>query len=204
VSAINLRADGAGTTFTLDFSGEKVETRLPILGEHMVANAALAACMGWRHGISPADIAEALSNAKLTGGRVEPKVVHGICFIDDSYNANPDSMIAGLRTLATLDTKGRRVAVLGRMGELGDLAEAEHKRVGEFAASLDLDALCTVGGSDAEWISGAAKGMRALHFPDHAACAAHLREVLREGDLVLLKGSRSASMEKVLTHFQAS
>jgi UDP-N-acetylmuramoyl-tripeptide--D-alanyl-D-alanine ligase len=204
VSASNLRADGTGTTFTLDFSGEKVETRLPILGEHMVANAALAACMGWRYGISPADIADALSNAKLTGGRVEPKVVHGVRFIDDSYNANPDSMIAGLRTLATLEGKGHRVAVLGRMGELGAIAEAEHKRVGEFAASLDLTALCTVGGHEAEWISSAAKGLHTRHFSDHAACAAHLREVLREGDLVLLKGSRSAGMEKVLTHFQAS
>lgn len=203
VRATNLRADGTGTTFTLDFSGEKVETRLPILGEHMVGNAALAACMGWRHGISPADIAEALSSAKLTGGRVEPKIVHGIRFIDDSYNANPDSMIAGLRTLANLEATGRRVAVLGRMGELGALAEAEHKRVGEFAASLDLTALCTVGGSDAEWISSAAaKGLHTRHFPDHAACAAHLREVLREGDLVLLKGSRSAGMEKILQHLQ--
>jgi UDP-N-acetylmuramoyl-tripeptide--D-alanyl-D-alanine ligase len=202
VAATHLRADGTGTTFTLDFSGEKVETRLPILGDHMVGNAALAACVGWRHGISPADIADALSNAKLSGGRVEPKIVHGVRFIDDSYNANPDSMIAGLRTLATLEGKGRRVAVLGRMGELGDLAEAEHKRVGEFAASLNLTALCTVGGHEAEWISSAAEGLHTRHFSDHAACATHLREVLREGDLVLLKGSRSAGMEKVLTHFQ--
>jgi UDP-N-acetylmuramyl pentapeptide synthase len=133
---------------------------------------------------------------------VEPKIVHGVRFIDDSYNANPDSMIAGLRTLATLEGKGRRVAVLGRMGELGDLAEAEHKRVGEFAASLNLTALCTVGGHEAEWISSAAEGLHTRHFSDHAACATHLREVLREGDLVLLKGSRSAGMEKVLTHFQ--
>lgn len=204
VSATNLRADGAGTTFTLDFSGEKVEARLPILGEHMVGNAALAACMGWRYGITPADIADALSHAKLTGGRVEPKIIGGVCFIDDSYNANPDSMMAGLRTLAALDAKGRRVAVLGRMGELGSIAEAEHRRVGEFAATLRLDALCTVGGHEAGWISTAAKSLPALHFSDHAACAAHLRDVLREGDVVLLKGSRSAGMEKVLTHFQAS
>jgi UDP-N-acetylmuramoyl-tripeptide--D-alanyl-D-alanine ligase len=93
VAASNLRADATGTSFTLDFSGEKVETRLPILGEHMVGNAALAACMGWRQGIAPADVADALNQAKLTGGRVEPKVVNGVRFIDDSYNANPDSMI---------------------------------------------------------------------------------------------------------------
>jgi UDP-N-acetylmuramoyl-tripeptide--D-alanyl-D-alanine ligase len=204
VSASNLRVDGTGTTFTLDFGGEKVETRLPILGEHMVGNAALAACMGWRQGIAPADIADALNQAKLTGGRVEPKVVNGVRFIDDSYNANPDSMIAGLRTLSTLgDEKSRRVAVLGRMGELGPIAEAEHRRVGEFAGSLKLDAVFSVGGGEAEWITEASKDIPSEHFPDHATCAARLREWLREGDVVLLKGSRSARMEQVLTHFSA-
>ena len=207
VSASNLRADATGTTFTLDFGGEKVETRLPILGEHMVGNAALAACMGWRQGIAPADIADALNQAKLTGGRVEPKIVDGIQFIDDSYNANPDSMIAGLRTLSGLG-KARRVAVLGRMGELGGIAQAEHRRVGEFAASLDLTAVFTVGGDEAALISDAAaranSTLQARHFPDHASCAARLREWLREGDVVLLKGSRSARMEQVLTHFSAS
>lgn len=203
VSASNLRADMTGTTFTLDFSGEKVETRLPILGEHMVGNAALAACMGWRQGVAPTDIAEALHQSKLTGGRVEPKVINGIQFIDDSYNANPDSMIAGLRTLSTLG-KARRVAVLGRMGELGAIAEAEHRRVGEFAGSLKLDAVFSVGGSEAAWITEASQAVPSEHFPDHAACAAHLRAWLGEGDVVLLKGSRSARMEQILTHFSAS
>lgn len=205
VAASNLRADATGTTFTLDFGGEKVETHLPILGEHMVGNAALAACMGWRQGIAPADIADALNQAKLTGGRVEPKVVRGIQFIDDSYNANPDSMIAGLRTLSTLGTgAGRRVAVLGRMGELGAIAETEHRRVGEFAGSLKLDAVFSVGGSEAAWITESSKAVSSEHFPDHSTCAARLREWLREGDVVLLKGSRSARMEQVLTHFSAS
>lgn len=209
VIATDLRADATGTTFTLDFSGEKVETRLPILGEHMVGNAALAACMGWRQGISPADIAEALNQAKLTGGRVEPKVVNGVRFIDDSYNANPDSMIAGLRTLGALGEKhSRRVAVLGRMGELGAIAQSEHRRVGEFAGSLQLDAVFSVGGDEAALISASAahtgSALETAHFLDHAACAARLREWLREGDVVLLKGSRSARMEQVLTHFSAS
>lgn len=205
VSASNLRADPTGTTFTLDFGGEKVETHLPVLGEHMVGNAALAACMGWRQGIAPADVADALNKAKLTGGRVEPKVVRGVQFIDDSYNANPDSMIAGLRTLSALGgEKSRRVAVLGRMGELGAIAEAEHRRVGEFAGSLKLDAVFSVGGNEAAWITEASKAVSSEHFPDHATCAARLREWLREGDVVLLKGSRSARMEQVLTHFSAS
>ena len=208
VTACDLRADGTGTTFTLDFSGEKIETRLPVLGEHMVANAALAACIGWRHGIAPADIADALSSAKLTRGRLEPKVIHGIRFIDDAYNANPGSMIAGLRTLATLDGTGRRVAVLGRMGELGEIAEAEHRRVGEFAASLGLTAVFSVGGDEAAWIteaSGKASNtVQSRHFKTHADCADCLRGWLREGDLVLLKGSRSTRMEQILTHFQTT
>ena len=205
VTALNLRADATGTTFTLDFGGEKVEPRLPILGEHMVGNAALAACMGWRHGVAPDEIADALNHARLTGGRVEPKVVNGIQFIDDSYNANPDSMIAGLRTLSTLGSFGsRRVAVLGRMGELGATAETEHRRVGEFAGSLKLDAVFSVGGDEAAWITEASKAVTSEHFPDQAACAARLREWLREGDVVLHKGSRSARMEQVLTHFSAS
>jgi len=205
VSASDLRADATGTSFTLDFGGEKIETRLPVLGEHMVGNAALAACMGWCQGIAPADIADALNHAKLTGGRLEPKLVKGVRFIDDSYNANPDSMFAGLRTLSTLgDEKSRRVAVLGRMGELGPIAEAEHRRVGEFAGSLRLDAVFSVGGGEAAWITDASKAVSSEHFPDHAACAARLREWLREGDVVLLKGSRSSRMEQVLTHFSAS
>jgi UDP-N-acetylmuramoyl-tripeptide--D-alanyl-D-alanine ligase len=205
VSASNLRADAAGTTFMLDFGGEKLEMRLPLLGEHMVGNAALAACMGWRQGIAPADIADALNGAKLTGGRLEPKLVKGVRFIDDSYNANPDSMIAGLRTLSALGgEKSRRVAVLGRMGELGPTAEAEHRRVGEFAGSLKLDAVFSVGGAEAGWITEASKAVSSEHFPDHAACAARLREWLREGDVVLLKGSRSSRMEQILTHFSAS
>ncbi|MDZ4289524.1 MAG: UDP-N-acetylmuramoyl-tripeptide--D-alanyl-D-alanine ligase [Prosthecobacter sp.] len=204
VRAFDLRAGPGGTTFNLDFAGETVETFLPVIGDHMVGNAALAACMGWAHGIAPAEIADALSHAKLTGGRMETKTVNGILFIDDSYNANPDSMRAGLATLAQVNGTGRRVAVLGRMGELGNLAAIEHRRVGEFAASLGLSGVYSVG-EEGALITDAARDVgqeESRNFSDHATCAAHLREILREGDAVLLKGSRSAAMEKVLFHFQ--
>jgi len=203
VIASNLKPTTDGTAFTLDFSGERFDAFLPIPGEHMVANAALAAAAGWQSGISAADATAALRDVALTKGRLETKHIAGITFLDDSYNANPDSMIAGLRTLSTLG-KARRVAVLGRMGELGAIAEAEHRRVGEFAGSLKLDAVFSVGGNEAAWITEASKAVPSEHFPDHAACAARLREWLREGDVVLLKGSRSARMEQVLTHFSAS
>jgi UDP-N-acetylmuramyl pentapeptide synthase len=91
------------------------------------------------------------------------------------------------------------------MGELGPHAATGHAQVGEFAASLGLDGLFTVGSSDAARITDAARSASSTsvaHFPDHASCAAHLRELLLPGDLVLLKGSRSSAMEKILTHFQ--
>jgi UDP-N-acetylmuramoyl-tripeptide--D-alanyl-D-alanine ligase len=204
VRATDLRAGPSGTTFTLDFAGETVETFLPIMGEHMVGNAALAACMGWAHGIPPGEIAAALREAKLTGGRMETRTIEGILFINDSYNANPDSMKAGLTTLARAGNEGRKIAVLGRMGELGADAPAQHRQVGEFAAALGLSAIYSVGDEGASITDAATDaGHRdSRNFSSHEACAAHLREILREGDAVLLKGSRSAAMEKVLSHFQ--
>ena len=204
VRAFDLRSNAEGTAFKLDFAGEIVETFLPIIGDHMVGNAALAACMGWAQGIAPADIAEALRNAKLTGGRMETKSVDGIHFIDDSYNANPDSMKAGLTALAALQNSGRKIAVLGRMGELGVHAVEGNRDVGRHAAAVALDAVFTLG-DEAALISDAAKtaGLsETRNFGTHEACAAHLKSILQPGDAELLKGSRSTGMEKVLSHFQ--
>ncbi len=206
VAAHDLKASAEGTSFTLDFSGTRTDAFLPVPGVHMVANATLAAAAAWKAGISPQDIAAALSSAKLTKGRLETKHVNGVVFLDDSYNANPDSMKAGLRTLADLSSAGRRIAVLGRMGELGVHAEEGHREVGRFAAGLNVDALFSVG-AEASLITEAAATNPALdthHFPTHEACADHLRTHLRAGDLVLLKGSRSAGMERVLSLYQTS
>ncbi len=205
IAALDLDQRADGTSFTLDFGGERVATFLPIPGQHMVGNAALAAATGWKHGIAPEVIGDALRNVTLTGGRLETKTINGITFLDDSYNANPDSMRAGLQTLSSINTNGRRVAVLGRMGELGIHAEPEHRALGEFAARTHLNALFTVGDNESSLISTAASSsLTTQHFASHSDCAAHLRAFLAPGDTVLLKGSRSAGMEKVLTHFRAS
>jgi UDP-N-acetylmuramoyl-tripeptide--D-alanyl-D-alanine ligase len=88
------------------------------------------------------------------------------------------------------------------MGELGRHAEAAHREIGDYCAALKLDALYTVG-NDAQLISSHA-ALESHHFDNHAACAAALHHSLRAGDLVLLKGSRSAAMEQILTHFHTS
>lgn len=203
VRARDLKAVGNGTEFTLDFAGESLSAFLPVAGEHMVANATLAACLGWRYGVSPSEIVEALGSVRLTGGRMEVKEVRGIRFIDDSYNANPDSMRAGLKTLAAAETSGRKVAVLGGMGELGDHAESGHHGVGELAGALHLDGVFSVGsGGHSSLISSSANGAgESRHFETHEACGAFLRDWLESGDVVLLKGSRSARMERILHIF---
>jgi hypothetical protein len=87
---------------------------------------------------------EGLRRAKLTKGRLERKMIRGICILDDSYNANPDSMVAALETLGQMP--GRRIAVLGQMNELGAESESGHRRVGEAAAREKIDCVITVGG----------------------------------------------------------
>jgi UDP-N-acetylmuramyl pentapeptide synthase len=139
----------------------------------------------------------------LAKARLQIKTIRGVQFIDDSYNANPDSTKAALRTMAELETDGRRIAVLGAMAELGAESDSGHKEVGAAAASLGINYLVAVGQNAAEIAAGAeAAGLtnsRLVH--DAAEAAELLDEIARPGDLVLVKGSRSARVERVLEEF---
>jgi UDP-N-acetylmuramoyl-tripeptide--D-alanyl-D-alanine ligase len=115
-----------------------------------VRNAVLAVAAGRVFGLSLEECAAGLSKLRLTKGRLEQKVIRGIQVIDDTYNANPDSVSAALRTLASMPAAGRRIAVLGRMGELGVEAERGHRLVGEVAAQAHLDGVIGVG-AEAQW-----------------------------------------------------
>ena len=184
-----------GSQFALHCGQENGEqVKLPVPGKHMIMNALLAAAVGMRFGVSPSDIADALTNAELTGGRLEEKQVNGVDFLDDSYNANPDSMRAAIGVLCDAEVTGKRVAVLGFMGELGEHETAEHASLGEYISKRSVDLLVTVG-EKAAGISGG------NNFPDHESAAEFLRESLSPGDLVLVKGSRAAGMEKVIELF---
>ena len=131
------------------------------------------------------------------------KLVRGVQFIDDSYNANPDSMKAALRTLVELDTDGKRIAVLGEMRELGEQSARGHREVGEAAADFKIDHLIAVG-EVAGTIADAARDA-GLEKADAAGSTTEAAEMLAEiatpGDLVLIKGSRAARIELVLENF---
>jgi UDP-N-acetylmuramoyl-tripeptide--D-alanyl-D-alanine ligase len=177
--------------------GLRTTATLPIPGRHMVQNALFAFAAGLHFGLSLADCAAALGEVSVTKNRLQRREVGGLQFLDDTYNANPESMIAALETLARLPVAGRRIAVLGRMGELGAEAPAGHRRVGEAAAQLGIDHLVCVG-AEARWIAEGAKARGYTNFStvdDIAEAARRLRELARAGDLTLVKGSRSAAME---------
>jgi UDP-N-acetylmuramoyl-tripeptide--D-alanyl-D-alanine ligase len=197
VRAENLRFQADGTLFTLVIEGaESAEVSLPVAGRHMVTNALLAAATGWKLGISPAEIAVGLSAASLTGGRLGRYDCRGTTVIDDTYNANPESMAAAIETLADTPVAAgaRRIIVLGRMGELGPQAAAAHLRTGVLAASRQLTVVAVGEGSE----DIAAGASHAPHFPDLDQAAEWLTREVKPGDIVLFKGSRSATVERVM------
>ncbi len=170
--------------------GESATVNLPVPGRHMVANATLAAAVGARLGLGGAAIAAGLSDLVLTAGRLEIKEIAGVRFLDDTYNANPDSMRAALATLSETATAGKRVAVLGRMGELGEHAAREHAAVGAAAG----------GGAISVGEGAEAYGLK-HHFSGPVECAAYLNATVSAGDVVLVKGSRAARTERVIEEF---
>ncbi len=200
LKAESISEDLRGSRFLIVEGRERQEVRLPIPGLHMVINALLAVAAGRAQGLSLSDCVEGLETVQLTKGRLEVKTVGDLQIIDDSYNANPDSMVAALKTLAGIPTLGRRIAVLGRMGELGEHSEAGHRQVGDAAAAAHLDYVIAVG-SEPRFIAENARagGLRDLACVSNATEAAlHLDEIAQTGDLILVKGSRSAAMENVI------
>jgi UDP-N-acetylmuramoyl-tripeptide--D-alanyl-D-alanine ligase len=200
----NYTATPLGSEFTLTFPDQQnCQVRLALPGKHMVGNAALAAAAAWHLGLRAEQIQTGLEQAQLNKGRLQLRQVLGITILDDSYNANPDSMLAGLETLRGMDCPGRRIAVLGRMGELGAHSQEGHEKVGRAAAAPGISLLCVVGEDDSRMLASAAlkAGQTVHHFTDHARCAAFLKALpLTPQDLVFVKGSRTAAMERVIEH----
>ncbi len=202
VTASNIEMSAEGCRFSVRAGNETVSTSVSAPGEHMVRNALLAVAAGLELGLKLEECAEGLAAVRLTGGRLTRRVLRGVTVLDDTYNANPDSMDAALDTLGALPVSGRRIAVLGRMGELGEHAAAGYQRVGRNAARI-VDALIAVGPETVPLSETArAAGLKEVHATGDAAEAAGvLRRLAQEGDIVLVKGSRAARMERVIEAF---
>ena len=200
IRAEAIEEDLAGSRFILVADGERLPAMLPVSGRHMVSNALLAVAAGRICGVALDECVAALAEVKLTKGRMEWKNINGLLILDDSYNANPDSMVVALETLARMPTARRRIAVLGKMAELGAASAAGHQRVGEAAARVGIDQLIGVG-PESKMIVAGARGAglhQTLALEGTEQAADWLRANARPGDLILIKGSRSAAMERVL------
>jgi UDP-N-acetylmuramoyl-tripeptide--D-alanyl-D-alanine ligase len=157
-------------------------------------NAAAASCAAIAAGASLAHIQTGLEKLDATPGRLEVKAgLNGARIIDDTYNANPASVAVALDVLA--DFGGERVLVFGDMGELGDTAEAAHRDVAKAARAAGVSKLYATGALSQHTVNVFGAGAR--HFADREALAAALVPQLHAGMTVLVKGSRSAGMEKV-------
>jgi UDP-N-acetylmuramoyl-tripeptide--D-alanyl-D-alanine ligase len=196
-----VRLDTRGMRFGVnapkaDFSGEY---RIHLLGRHQVVNALFAIAIGAELGLDRAAVARGLAACRTPKMRLELWECNGVRLLDDAYNANADSMLTALQTLRALPCKGRRVAVLGDMAELGAHSEAAHEEVGRQVAGLGVGQLFAVG-KMAPVMARAARGAglnRVFEFADVAAAAAALKSFVRTGDLVLLKASRATRLERI-------
>ena len=179
----------------LDLAGNVRTLRLPVPGKHNVMNALAAAAAAWALGVPAEAIVAGLQEFGGIYGRLQYKPGrNGAVVIDDSYNANPDSVRAAISVLANV--KGTRLLVLGDMGELGDNGIAAHADIGAYARQAGIEGLFTLGELSRE--SATAFGAGAQHFAEMSELGAALLPRLAPGVTVLVKGSRFMGMERAI------
>lgn len=187
--------DGVSSQFFLCTPKGEIAIDLDLLGTHNVANAVAAAAAAIELGAGLSDVQEGLSLVSAVPGRLARlKGLSGSSVIDDSYNASPSSFQAAINVLS--HQVGRRILIMGDMGELGEKAEDEHRHVGEYASLSELDDLWAVGPMSRNAVL--AFGAAARHFDSQDELVKHAKKELKEGVVVLIKGSRSAAMDEVV------
>ena len=194
-----IHTEGNVTKFMVTYKNERHEYEVNMVGRHNVYNTLAAIAAGFAMGLTPAEVREGLGHLEATKMRFELQKVKEWNVVNDAYNASPMSMTAAINTLSEL-AKGRKIAVLGDMLELGSVSEDAHLHVGEEVAEHGFTALVTRG-KMGEFIARGAenKGMTAVYRADsHEEAAAKLHELLEPGDTILFKGSRGMAMEKII------
>ncbi|WP_280470376.1 UDP-N-acetylmuramoyl-tripeptide--D-alanyl-D-alanine ligase [Nocardia brasiliensis] len=213
IRATDVRLDDeARAGFTLHTAAGSAAVRLAVHGEHQVGNALSATAVALECGAELDAIAAALSGAHAASARRMDvrTTTDGVTVVNDSYNANPDSVRAALKALVTMSRSGetprRSWAVLGEMGELGEESVLEHDRIGRLAVRLDVDRLVVVGSGrpsramhqgavmEGSW------GEESILVPDIGAAIALLDDEIESGDVVLVKASKSVGLWEVAEH----
>jgi UDP-N-acetylmuramoyl-tripeptide--D-alanyl-D-alanine ligase len=197
----NVRVDKQGLAFGIRSPKQQLDGdyRIGLLGRHQVINALFAIAIAAELGLSRAEVQRGLAQCKPARMRLQLWELNGVRVLDDAYNANADSMVAALQTLQELPCKGRRVAVLGDMAELGVHSQAAHEEVGRRAAELGVGQLFAVGKMAPVIARGARDAglTRVLEFADVETAAAAIKRFVKQGDLLLLKASRATRIERI-------
>ena len=198
-SDIELQDNGC-YSFLMNYEGRQYPVSLSLMGRHNIANALAAMAAVLVDGCDPQVAAEGVGQCQGAAGRMRPfQLDEQTLLIDDSYNANPDAVKAAVDALVEL--QGESVLVLGDMGELGEGAELKHRNVGEYAAAKKVDVFFSCGVMSREAMEGftAAGGKQSQHFLDKQALLNTLRQLPENRRNLLVKGSRSAGMDQIVT-----
>ncbi len=186
------------------FRAWDVDFRVPVLGVHNVGNVLAAMLVAHWLGVPVREAADALTGFRAVAGRMTYRDIGPYRVVDDTYNANPDSLQAAVQFLRAVPAR-RRVAIVGAMGELGASTERLHRQCGQSIGRAGIDLVLAVGPSTvalAEAADASHAKCRAHYFPSVLVLLPHLEEYLRPEDLILVKGSRSAGMERVVRHIE--
>ena len=188
---------GTSCTITLK-DGSSFNCLVPVPGIHMVSNAVAGAAVGYTLGLTADEIKAGIESLPSIPGRNHIIETDHMIILDDCYNANPISMKASIDVLNM--AIGRKVAVLGNMGELGDTAEALHAEVGTYAAEQNVDLVCGIGDLTRSLVEEASKGANteALWFADNESFIQAIPDIIKDGDNVLVKASHGMNFPQIV------
>lgn len=195
VRGINVKEDSFGCSFEAELCGKMYSIRVNIPGKHNVYNALAAAVVGLNFGVEPEKIVSGIAKAGAVGNRMRILDCGGVKLISDCYNASPDSVRAALDVLKSCD--GRRIAVLADMLEMGDFSKPAHVEAGKAASFADV--VVTVGELGRFIAEGAEKNgaARVCSFDKNSDVCGFLKECLKPGDVVLVKGSNGMKLSEI-------
>lgn len=184
--------------FEIKFEGRTELVHLNVPGIHGAMNALAAAAVGFRYGVSHHQVREALESFRSYDKRMQVIKKAGVTILNDTYNSNPESVVAALRWMSTVRTRGRRIAVLGDMLELGGASKREHEKIGKEVARQNVDRLFTFGKMARYTADSARAAVDTEYFDDKERLSKTLLQTVAAGDVVIVKGSRGMKMEEVV------
>ncbi len=194
-------SNGNNTNFTLVTNEFREPIQIPCLGLHNVYNALAAIAVAQKLGIHMEDIKKGLLKFKNVGMRQQISEIDGITIIDDSYNASPDSVKSSVSVLKNLSSDGRNIVVIADMLELGEYSQKIHYETGRYIALEGIDILITIGKDSFHLSCGAMSAnqkLKLIHFDSNSEAFEYLKNILSEGDKVLIKGSRGMHTDEIV------